>query len=474
MAKMMLEIPDELKGMQGPLQALIDAASDQIERARRGRRIDYERFEGVAAERAAAVERGIHAACLAALDVDAAEVLLDGELFRRVGRHPATYRAGAGEIVVERSLYRSAAERNGKTVNLVSLRSGALDDGWLPGAARAMAYLLQQGTSREAEQTARQLGRLPYSRSSFERVGHEVGRLYLPRHQELEETLIESVDIPRKARSVSVSLDRVSLPMEEPRPRSAGRPAKDAPRNPISRVYRMAYCGTVTLHDAEGEALCTIRYGTMPGGDAPTLCMGLASDVLALLAHKPKLSVSLLCDGAAEMWNLLDAEFRGPDFGKVTHLIDFWHALEKLSAAAKVIHGAQSAAIVQRWRLRLLNTRGAAKQLLRELSASGKENVRVGDQRPVHEAITYIKNNGHRMDYATARKQGLPIGSGNVEATCKSLVAQRMKRAGARWKTDTGEHIIHLRALALSDRWDAAMDLLLRQRHVKVRVCDAA
>ena len=182
MAKMMLEIPEELKGMQEPLQALMDEASKQIDRARRGRRMDYERFESLVAERVAAVDRGIHAVCLAALDVDAPGILIDGELFRRVGRHPATYRAGAGEIVVERSLYRSAAERNGKTVNLLSLRSGALDDGWLPGAARAMAYLLHQGTSREAEQTARQLGRLQYSRSSFERVGHEVGRLYLLRY----------------------------------------------------------------------------------------------------------------------------------------------------------------------------------------------------------------------------------------------------------------------------------------------------
>jgi len=90
---MMLEIPEELEGMQEPVQALMDEASKLIDRARRGRRMDYERFESLAVERVATVGRGIHAACLAALDVDAPGILIDGELFRRVDTGPlGTYR----------------------------------------------------------------------------------------------------------------------------------------------------------------------------------------------------------------------------------------------------------------------------------------------------------------------------------------------------------------------------------------------
>lgn len=45
----------------------------------------------------------------------------------------------------------------------------------VPRTARAMAHLLAQGTLREALRTSEELRRLPYTRSSFERVGHAVG-----------------------------------------------------------------------------------------------------------------------------------------------------------------------------------------------------------------------------------------------------------------------------------------------------------
>ncbi len=141
--------------------------------------------------------------------------------------------------------------------------------------------------------------------------------------------------------------------------------------------------------------------------------------------------------------------------------MDFWHLMEKLGATAVLLHGARAPAVLESWKLALLNRPGAVWQVLTELHASGKQQERAGDALPVHEAITYLENHGERMGDAHARQLGLPIGSGTVEATCKSLVALRMKRPGARWKEPSGQHILDLRALVLSDRWSPAMHRVL-------------
>ena len=74
-----------------------------------------------------------------------------------------------------------AGERNGPTVDPLALR-----------AARDIPLLLSQGTSREAVATVRELGRLPYSRSSFERVGHVLSEAYVSQHQRVDQLLIEA------------------------------------------------------------------------------------------------------------------------------------------------------------------------------------------------------------------------------------------------------------------------------------------
>ena len=118
----------------------------------------------------------------------------------------------------------------------------------------------------------------------------------------------------------------------------------------------------------------------------------------------------------------------------------------------------------------MLNLEHAARDILHELRASGREHVQVGETAPVHEAITYLANHHGKMNYAALRAAGLPIGSGNTEATCKTLVDVRMKRAGSRWNIKTARHIVHLRALATSDRWSDAMALTLRPLRKSVRV----
>ena len=64
------------------------------------------------------------------------------------------------------------------------------------------------------------------------------------------------------------------------------------------------------------------------------------------------------------------------------------------------------------------------------------------------------------MDYTRLCAENLPIGSGVVEAACKTLVTQRMKRSGQRWTVDGGQAILTFRALAQSARFDALWNMV--------------
>jgi len=224
--EIIVKVPGSHKAFAATMQSIVDRVVRFTEEAPRQRTVDYRAHEVAVAEGCAAIERAAHGVSLAALDIDATRLRINGLLHHRVGRHEVPYKTRAGEIVVERTLYRPSGGRSKPAVNTVTLRSGAVADEWLPDTASAMAHRLARGTSREAAESSMVERTLPYSRSSFEMVGHVVGIAMRERRVEIEEVLIAEMEIPRGTVSASVALDRTTVPMEEPRPRPSGRPKK--------------------------------------------------------------------------------------------------------------------------------------------------------------------------------------------------------------------------------------------------------
>lgn len=179
-----------------------------------------------------------------------------------------------------------------------------------------------------------------------------------------------------------------------------------------------------------------------------------------------------LDDGAAEMWNVLGKEFNEAELKRpVECLVDLWHLLEKVGKALRERYdGQRASAELHRWKMRLLNQGEAWRKLLAEVMSWGLDRG-AGQKCVVHDAVTFLTNQGEagRLDYARARQQGRPVGSGVVEATCKSLFNVRLKRGGARWREERAGRLIRLRALALSGRWAPAMGLLRGKVAVEVR-----
>ncbi len=86
--------------------------------------------------------------------------------------------------------------------------------------------------------------------------------------------------------------------------------------------------------------------------------------------------------------------------------------------------------------------------------------TRYPDEERIAQVLGYFRGNRHRMGYAEAKARGLPIGSGVVEAACKTLVTERLKRSGMRWGLPGGQAILTLRSLVQSQRFDHAWPVL--------------
>ena len=157
--------------------------------------------------------------------------------------------------------------------------------------------------------------------------------------------------------------------------------------------------------------------------------------------------VIVIGDGAHWIWNVADEHFP-----RATQIVDLYHAREHVAAFANLLF-APNDPDRKPWlaaRLQELD-RGEVELLTERLAALLQPGP---ESDAIRSLISYFDTNRERMRYAYFRQAGLFVGSGTVEAGCKTIVAQRLKRSGMRWTVRGAESIMSLRCCEQSGRWE--------------------
>ena len=152
-------------------------------------------------------------------------------------------------------------------------------------------------------------------------------------------------------------------------------------------------------------------------------------------------------DGAKWIWNIADRLFP-----EAAHIVDYWHACEHLCDTVKIFDHILSdpAAFTDQLIDHLDHGDiGAITDQIDTLKLAGYKG-RLADK--TSNALAYFTGNAHRMHYQHYRAMGWFIGSGPVEAACKTIVAQRAKQAGMRWTINGLDPILTIRTTTRSAR----------------------
>lgn len=415
----------------------------------------FEAFEREVRTRFSEAEREFIGEELARLDVTLPEVVIDGVRHRRVVSGTAEYMTAAGPVSVLRHRYR-AVGTNGQSECPLELRAGIVEGFFTPLAARLGLWAVTHLTPAESESLFREMGGMSPSRSTLDRLPKGISEKWEARRKEWENDLRAQEEAVVGAAVLAVSLDGVMAPMKdgqrEARREQSRQEGKET-RGPTG--YREVGCGCVSHFDENGERLRTVRNARMPESKKQTLKRQLVAEVENAFRQQPQLRLVKVADGARDNW-----DFLAKDLPSGIEVVDFYHAAEHLKRALEHAYGEASPkarASFAEYRHVLLEVNDGVEKVIRTLAYHHKRKPRCST---LKQELGYFRRNRSRMNYARLRAQNLPIGSGVVEATCKTLVTQRMKRSGQRWTIDGGQAILTFRALAQSDRFNAAWQMV--------------
>jgi hypothetical protein len=156
--------------------------------------------------------------------------------------------------------------------------------------------------------------------------------------------------------------------------------------------------------------------------------------------------VVLSADGARYNWEIAALHFQG-----AVEIVDLYHARQHLHDLVDYLlpqGGREAERLHLQWRTFL--DEGRVEKIIAEAERCLPRN---GPRRKAaRKQINYFVNNARRMRYREFRDQGLFVGSGVVEAGCKTVIGKRLKQSGMEWSARAANAIIALRCLYLSGR----------------------
>ena len=409
--------------------------------------------------------------------IAAAEVV--GELIEYEGREyrfkqgaMKTWLSPFGRVSVERRYYRPVGGR-GEGVCPIDIRCGMEDRFLMPDVEELVTYGSAHMVPSEVSRYLSKILPEAPSSTAIQRSLKDVGNFLAEQEEAIEERISQEAPLSSEGDALVVSMDGVTVPVREAG-RKRGRPAerpgvRDDDESRIS--WREAGVGTVSVYQSperkDERPICVDKryFARMPEPHMSGLFARQGQVLEEILRDYSFSEKAVICDGKRSLWDSVD-EIKCLE-GAV-RILDFYHAAEHLSKASEALFGKKSES-GKRWytkyRAKLRDEDGGITAVIRSIRYYTKElSPRSARLKDAKRELSYFVRNREKMDYASYRRRGLPIGSGPVEAACKTVVGARLKRSGMMWSNEGGQQILDIRTLVLSDRWDVAWQEYLDSR----------
>jgi hypothetical protein len=420
-------------------------------------RLDLEAIE-------AAVRSAMHRAGAAALT----EILrfpepdADRRSVACVCGQPAHYRelrakpvlTAVGRVEVWRPYYLCAHCHTGQFPADVEL--DIQDTEFSPGVRRMHALVGQQAPFDHGRQQMRVLADLEVTTKAVERTAEAIGGDIAQRQQQEIQRAVQ-LDLPivvgEPIPVLYVQMDGTGVPVVKKE--TEGRKGKTDGQPAHTREAKLGCVFTQTGWDEEGYPIRDPDSTTYTGAIETAEEFGKR---LYLEAWKRGWSRAekkvVMGDGAEWIWNLAELHFPG-----AVQIVDLYHARQHLWELARKLYPNDE--VNQRvWikvhQKRLLD-KGKIEKLVVAIRSIHSTNPEVGEK--IRTEADYFETNAERMRYPQFRRQHLFVGSGVIEAGCKTVIGSRLKQSGMFWTVRGANAILALRCCHLNgwfeDYWEA-------------------